>query len=83
MKTHLKNYMNLEKITAVLEAPTKQAIQELLQDEAIVFWVDWREDDDAIVEYCQAVLQPDGLSVELFEVESRSDFGTTCYHLYG
>ena len=34
--------MNLERVRAVLESPTEQAVRALLDDESAVFWVDWR-----------------------------------------
>ncbi|BAP32491.1 uncharacterized protein CHSO_3454 [Chryseobacterium sp. StRB126] len=30
-----------------------------------IFWVDWREEDDAIVEYCEKCLQTDALKAEM------------------
>ncbi len=66
----MKDNMNLQKVTAVLESPIREAIQALLEDETTVFWVDWREEDDAIVEYCEAVLQTGSLSAELVEGET-------------
>lgn len=31
----------------------------------IVFWVDWREEDDAIIEYCEKCLKTNSLSAEI------------------
>lgn len=66
--------MNLQKITAVIEAPTTEAIQSLLEDEATVFWVDWREEDDTIVEYCEVILQTGNLFAELIQVETKEGY---------
>ena len=66
--------MNLQNVVAVLETTEKEAIQVLLEDEAAVFWVDWREEDDAIVGYCEAILQTDSLSAELAEIETKEGY---------
>lgn len=56
--------MNLDLITAVLENPTEENVQALLDDDQTVFWVDWREEDDAIPGYCESILQTGHLSGE-------------------
>jgi hypothetical protein len=60
--------VNLELIRAVLDDPTDDAIEDLLDDKSTVFWVDWREEDDAIVEGCEAVLGTGKLAGEYVEV---------------
>jgi len=49
--------MNLNLIRAVLETGDKPAVEELLEDDSTVFWVDWKEDEGDIVAYCEGVLQ--------------------------
>lgn len=66
--------MNLQKVTAVLETSEKEAIQALLEDEGTVFCVDWREDDNAIVGYCEAILQTNSLSAALAEVDTQEGY---------
>jgi len=56
--------MNLDLVTAVLESANKERIGALLDDKTTVFWVDWREGDDDIVKYCEAVLQTGSLTAE-------------------
>jgi hypothetical protein len=63
--------MNLQRVTTVLETPTKETVQALLEDQSTVFLVDWREEDDAIVEYCEAILQTGSLLAELIEFETE------------
>jgi hypothetical protein len=49
--------MNTELIAAVLDSPSGKAIEDLLNDESSVFQVDWRQDDETIVDACESVLQ--------------------------
>ena len=73
--------MNLELIRAVLDDPSEDAVQELLDDAETVFWVDWREEDDAIVDACEAVLRTGKLAGEYVEV--NTDDGYEVYVRYG
>jgi hypothetical protein len=66
--------MNRELIKRVLESPSAEAIQTLLDDEDTVFWVDWREEDDAIVESCEALIKTGTLSAELIDVEAENGY---------
>ncbi len=52
------------KINAALENPTPDNIAALLDDESLVFYVDWREDDEDIVWSCAHHLQNFALSAE-------------------
>ena len=56
--------MNIDLITAVLESANEAAIRALFDDDATVFWVDWREGEGDIVRYCEAVLHTGKLSAE-------------------
>ena len=73
--------MNTEPIRRLIEAPSGTTVSALLQDEATVFWVDWREEDDAIAEYCESILQTGSLSAELNDAEPGEDYDI--YVLYG
>jgi len=66
--------MNLDLVTAALEAPTSAAIQAMLDDADTVFWVDWREEDDSIAGYCEDILQTGSLSGELVEVDTEQGY---------
>jgi hypothetical protein len=66
--------MNRELLTRVLESPSDDAIQALFDDEDTIFWVDWREEDDAIVQYCEARIQTGSLSAEVVEVDTDDGF---------
>ncbi|MCL1896211.1 MAG: hypothetical protein FWG03_06685 [Clostridiales bacterium] len=39
----------------------------LLEEDGLVMWVDWREEDDAIVEYCEEILQTGELAAEVVD----------------
>lgn len=56
------------------KSPTEDAIQSLLDDRETVFWVDWREDDDAIVDYCEDILNTRSLSAHLVDAENEAGF---------
>jgi hypothetical protein len=73
--------MNIDSVIAVLESPSEAAIDDLLQDEETVFWVDWRQDDDSIPDACEAVLQTGKLAGKLVEVDT--DQGYEVWIRYG
>jgi hypothetical protein len=73
--------MNIERVRAVLESPTEQAVQALLDDESAVFWVDWRQEDESIADACEEVLGTGRLSGEY--VEADTDEGYEVYIRYG
>jgi hypothetical protein len=56
--------MNDNTIESVLENPSEERIRALLHDPSRVFWVNWREEDDAIINDCEAVLQTGDLAGE-------------------
>jgi hypothetical protein len=68
----LSHIMNRDLIVRVLESPSDDAIQALLDDEDTVFWVDWRADDDGIVESCETIIKTGSLSAELIDVETEN-----------
>ncbi len=66
--------MDIAKVVAVLESPTKDAVHALLAEDATVFWIDWRQEDETIADSCESVLQTGHLSGELVEVDSDAGF---------
>jgi hypothetical protein len=66
--------MNLKAIERFFSSPTEKNPQTLLNSPDTVFWVDWREEDDAIVGYCEDILQTDQLAAELKEIETAPGF---------
>ncbi len=73
--------MNIDLITAVLESPSEDNISALFDDDATVFWVDWREEEASIVEYCESVLETGSLSAE--EVPSDTPRGADLFISHG
>lgn len=57
-----------------LTDPSKATAEKLLADETAVFLVDWREEDDAIAEYCERILQTGSLSAEVVEIDDDPGF---------
>lgn len=72
--------MNRALIEAAISKPSDESIQSLLEEESTVFWVDWREEDDAIVEYCESILSTGTLSAEV--VDADHDGGFDIYVTY-
>ncbi|QDU75037.1 hypothetical protein Pan97_20580 [Bremerella volcania] len=66
--------MNLELIRNALSSSDSESIQTLLDDEETVFWVDWREEDDVLVEYCEEILQTGELSAEELDADNEAGF---------
>lgn len=66
--------MNLALIRQVLASPDSESIEALLDDEETVFWVDWREEDDVLVEYCEDILQTGELSAEELDADNEAGF---------
>jgi hypothetical protein len=52
-----------QKIVNAIVDPTDDNIDALLYDDSLVFRVDHREEDDAIVRYCESKLQTNSLAV--------------------
>lgn len=42
----------------------------------IVMWIDWREEDENIITYCEAILQTEQLSVETLDADNERGFET-------
>ncbi|PWB19880.1 hypothetical protein DCO46_21270 [Flavobacterium sp. HTF] len=59
----------IEKLNQYLESEEYDDFYNLGND--IVFWVDWRESDDAIIEYCEKCLKTTSLSAEMKQVSDN------------
>lgn len=66
--------MNLQAIERFLSKPTEANLDRFLDSPDVVFWVDWREEDDAIVQYCEDILQTEQLGAELRDIEEEPGF---------
>jgi hypothetical protein len=66
--------MNLDLITRVIQSPTDATIEELLDDETTVFWVDWREYDSEIIGMCESIIQTGSLSAEEIDADNEAGF---------
>ena len=56
----------IDLIKGYLKNNTEEYFDEKLSEERdIIMWVDWREEDDAIVEYCENILQTGSLSAKV------------------
>jgi len=72
--------LNINVITAVLESASKETIRALFDDDATVFWVDWREGEADIVRYCETVLRTGSLTAE--QVRTATPPGTDLFISY-
>lgn len=61
-------------VDQLLQSPSETTLAALLDDRAAVFWVDWREEDDAIVADCETVLHTGSLFAELTPTEADPGF---------
>ena len=61
-------------VSQLLSSPSEESLQAMFDDESAVFWVDWREEDDAIPEYCEGILKTGSLSGELVEIGADPGF---------
>ena len=59
--------MDSGRVVSVLGSPTEDAVSALLDDDATVFWIDWRQEDETIADSCESVLQTGHLSGELVD----------------
>ena len=73
--------MNLDLVRSVIPLDPWDERNDLLHDEETVFWVDWREEDDAIVGYCEKVLSTGMLTAEI--VDANNESGFELYISYG
>lgn len=69
--------MDIARITNLLDAPTEKNLNALLDSQDTVFWVDWREEDDAIVTYCEEILKTGQLMAEVHHIEKSPGFELT------
>ena len=61
-------------VEQLLSTGTEAAVDALLADQDIIFHVDWREEDDAIVRYCEDILQTGDLTAELVDTDADPGF---------
>ena len=67
-------------VDQLLQIPSEETIDALFDDDTAIFMVDWGEEDDAIVEYCERVLGTNSLSAEI--VDADHDPGYELYISY-
>ena len=60
--------MAAESIRQLLQSPSPENAQALLDDGAAVFWIDWRQEDETIADSCELVLKTGKLSSEMVDV---------------
>jgi hypothetical protein len=61
-------------VEQLLSAGSESAIEKMLADHDTVFFVDWREEDDAIVGYCEGILKTGDLAAELIQIDADPGF---------
>lgn len=67
-------------VLQLMTSPSDESLQAMFDDESAIFWVDWREDDDAIPEYCESILNTGALSAECVQMDA--DPGFEIYIIY-
>jgi hypothetical protein len=68
-------------VEQLLSGESESAVETMLAGQDHVFLVDWREEDDAIVGYCEDILKTGDLAAELIEIDA--DPGFEIYILHG
>ncbi|HZZ00709.1 MAG TPA: NADAR domain-containing protein [Candidatus Baltobacteraceae bacterium] len=63
-----------QSIEQLLSTESESTVEAMLADRDHVFLVDWREEDDAIVKYCEDILQTGDLAAELVEIDADPGF---------
>jgi len=67
--------MNMEAVEGLLRAAHNPGASDaFLKSKDAFFWVDWREEDDAIVEYCESLLETGELSAEIIDADNEHGF---------
>jgi hypothetical protein len=61
-------------VEQLLSTENQSAVEVLLADQDSIFLVDWREEDDAIVGYCEGILKTGDLAAELVDVDADPGF---------
>lgn len=49
-------------IEKLISEPSEETTSLLFENNSEVFWVDWREDDDVLAEYCDSIMETHKLS---------------------
>ena len=52
----------MDLIEKLISEPTEETIELLFEDDTEVFWVDWKEDDSALTDYCESIANSKNLS---------------------
>ena len=52
-----------------------------MANDAVAFLVDWRDEDGAIIEYCEGVLQTGSLAAELIQADTAGGYEIFIYYL--
>jgi len=61
-------------VVNLLKNPSDENVSALLDDDGAVFLVDWREEDDAIIAYCESILRTGSLSAEVVDIDADPGF---------
>ncbi|BBO34071.1 hypothetical protein [Lacipirellula parvula] len=61
-------------VTDLLQTPSEAHVAALLDDDDAIFLVDWREEDDVIIEYCESILRTGSLSAAIIDVDADPGF---------
>jgi len=59
--------MKLDIVTKLLSSPSADAVGAFLEDESVVFWIDWRQEDETIADSCELVLNTGSLGGEMID----------------
>lgn len=64
----------IDKVRTALDTGSDDAIWSLAKDDATCFWVDWRGEDEAIVNDCERLLHTGKLAAEIVDADNEMGF---------
>ena len=79
----MKNYNpeKLELVKKYVESKSDDVYYEIFENRYdIIMFVDWREYDEDIINYCEAILETENLSVETIDTENKQGFETIIHY---
>lgn len=79
----MKNYNpeKLELVKKYVESKSDDVYYEIFENRYdIIMVVDWREYDEDIINYCEAILETENLSVETIDTENKQGFETIIHY---
>lgn len=69
----------MEKLKLLKDYLTSGDFDALTETDDLIFWVDWREEDEAIIDYCESILNTGHLTTSVKTVDNEMGFEMTIH----